>query len=428
MELTSIILLILGLVVGGLAGAAIGYYLYRYLSKTKVKSAKVQAEEIVQNAERTANQFRAQAELQTKKEDVRLREEIENEVEGRRKDLRRQEERLQRRQEALDRKMEDLETHDRNMQKRQKSLEKRTADLDKLEAQHQKELERVSGLSSEEAKELLLESVRGETRQDMARVIREVEAEANIEADRHRKLIVMAIQRIASEEVAETTISSVELPSDEMKGRIIGRQGRDIRAIEQATGVDLIVDDTPEAVIISSFDPVRHEVARLALSKLVVDGHIHPARMEKVQKAQEEVEQSMWEAGEQALYDTGLQGLHPEIIKLLGRLKFRTSYGQNQLYHAVETCHLSGILAAELGADVRSAKMGGLLHDLGKAVTHEVEGPHAIVGADIARRFGIPPKVVNIIAGHRREVEARRRWRPSSSNPPRGLRRTARRP
>lgn len=407
MGLQSIILLILGLVVGGLAGAAIGYYLYRYLSETKVKSAKLQAEEIVQNAERTANQFRAQAELQTKEENVRLREEIENETESRRRDLRRQEERLQRRQEALDRKMEDLETRDRNIQKRQKILEKRTADLDKLEAQHQKELERVSGLSSDEAKELLLESVRGETRQDMARVIREVEAEANVEADRRaRKLIVMAIQRIASEQVAETTISSVALPSDEMKGRIIGRQGRNIRAIEQATGVDLIVDDTPEAVIISSFDPVRREVARLALSKLVVDGRIHPARIEKeVQKAQEEVEQSMWEAGEQALYDTGLQGLHPEIIKLLGRLKFRTSYGQNQLYHAVETCHLSGILAAELGADVRTAKMGGLLHDLGKAVTHEVEGPHAIVGADIARRFGIPPKVVNIIAGHHHEVE-----------------------
>jgi ribonuclease Y len=216
----------------------------------------------------------------------------------------------------------------------------------------------------------------------------------------------MAIQRIASEQVAETTISSVELPSDEMKGRIIGRQGRNIRAIEQATGVDLIVDDTPEAVIISSFDPVRREVARLALSKLVVDGRIHPARIEKeVQKAQEEVDQAMWEAGEQALYDTGLQGLHPEIIKLLGRLKFRTSYGQNQLYHAVETSHLAGIVAAELGADVRTAKLGGLLHDLGKAVTHEVEGPHAVVGADIARRYGIPPKVVNCIASHHHEIE-----------------------
>jgi ribonuclease Y len=262
-------------------------------------------------------------------------------------------------------------------------------------------------LSTEDAKDLLLDLVRDETRQDMARVIREVEAEANAEADRRaRKLIVMAIQRIAAEQVAETTISSVELPSDEMKGRIIGRQGRNIRAIEQATGVDLIVDDTPEAVIISSFDPVRREVARLALSKLVVDGRIHPARIEKeVQKAQEEVDQVMWEAGEQALYDTGLQGLHPEIIKLLGRLKFRTSYGQNQLYHAVETSHLSGILAAELGADVRIAKMGGLLHDLGKAVTHEVEGPHAIVGADIARRYGIPPKVVNCIASHHHELD-----------------------
>ncbi|MCB0256563.1 MAG: ribonuclease Y, partial [Anaerolineae bacterium] len=227
------------------------------------------------------------------------------------------------------------------------------------------------------------------------------------EADRRaRKLIIMAIQRLASETVAETTVSSVPIPSDDMKGRIIGRQGRNIRAIEAATGVDLVVDDTPEAVTISSFDPVRREVARLTLTRLVADGRIHPARVEKeVKKAQQEVDQTMWEAGEQALYDTGLQGLHQEVIKLLGRLRFRTSYGQNQLFHAVETSHLAGILAAELGADVRTAKLGGLLHDLGKAVTHEVEGPHALVGADIARRFGVSPIVVNIIASHHHEVE-----------------------
>lgn len=404
---TPVIATLLGLLLGLVLGAVIGHYLYRYLNAERIRSATERAEEIVRDAERSVEQKRAQVELQTKEEQVRLREELEQETNARRRELRRQEERLQRRQETLDHKLDELESRDKNLQKRQKSLDKRTADLDKLEAQHQKELERISGLSSDEAKLLLLDTVRDETRQDMARVIREVEAEAQAEADRRaRKLITMAIQRVASEQVAETTVASVPLPSDEMKGRIIGRQGRNIRSIEQATGVDLIVDDTPEAVIISSFDPVRREVARLALSKLVVDGRIHPARVEKeVQKAQQEVEQVIWEAGEQATFDTGLQGLHPEVIKLLGRLRFRTSYGQNQLYHAVETAHLAGVLAAELGADVRLAKMGGLLHDLGKAVTHEVEGPHALVGADIARRFGVPPKVVNIIASHHHEVE-----------------------
>ncbi|HNS01766.1 MAG TPA: ribonuclease Y [Anaerolineae bacterium] len=404
---TPVIVTLLGLLMGLALGAVIGLFLFRYLNAERIKSANSRAEEIVRDADRTVDQLRTQAELQLKEEHVRLREEMEQETNNRRRDLRRQEERLQRRQETLDRKLEELDGRDKSLQKRQKSLEKRTADLDKLESLQQKELERISGLSPEEAKQLLLDSVRDETRHDMARVIREVEAEAQMEAERRaRKIVTMAIQRVASEQVAETTIASVPLPNDEMKGRIIGRQGRNIRSIEQATGVDLIVDDTPEAVIISSFDPVRREVARLTLSKLVVDGRIHPARVEKeVQKAQQEVEQVIWEAGEQATYDTGLQGLHPEVIKLLGRLRFRTSYGQNQLYHAVETAHLAGVLAAELGADVRLAKMGGLLHDLGKAVTHEVEGPHALVGADIARRYGVPPKVVNIIAAHHHEVE-----------------------
>ncbi|HRI56517.1 MAG: ribonuclease Y [Anaerolinea sp.] len=404
---TPVIVTLLGLLMGLAFGAVIGLFLFRYLNTERIKSANIRAEEIVRDADRVVDQLRTQTELQLKEEQVRLREEMEQETNNRRRDLRRQEERLQRRQETLDRKLEELDGRDKSLQKRQKSLEKRTADLEKLESQQQKELERISGLSPEDAKLLLLDSVREETRHDMARVIREVEAEAQMEAERRaRKIVTLAIQRVASEQVAETTIASVPLPNDEMKGRIIGRQGRNIRSIEQATGVDLIVDDTPEAVIISSFDPVRREVARLALSKLVVDGRIHPARVEKeVQKAQQEVEQVIWEAGEQATYDTGLQGLHPEVIKLLGRLRFRTSYGQNQLYHAVETAHLAGVLAAELGADVRLAKLGGLLHDLGKAVTHEVEGPHALVGADIARRYGVPPKVVNIIAAHHHDVE-----------------------
>lgn len=407
MEPVSIGLMILGLLIGLGIGAAIGYYVYRSMHNLKLKSASAQAEEITKEAEKAAAQQRQQIELNAKEEAVRLREEFDREANEKRKDLRRQEERLQRRQDALDKRLEEVESRDRNLQKRQQSLDKRQSGLEKIEEQKQQELERVSAMSADDAKQLLIESVRDDTRQDMARVIREVEAEAHAEADRRaRKLVVMAIQRLASDTVAETTVSSVPIPSDEMKGRIIGRQGRNIRAIEAATGVDLVVDDTPEAVIISCFDPVRREVARLTLSRLVADGRIHPARIEKeVQKAQQEVDQTMWEAGEQALYDTGLQGLHTEIIKLLGRLRFRTSYGQNQLFHAVETSHLAGILAAELGADVRTAKLGGLLHDLGKAVTHEVEGPHALVGADIARRFGVSAKVVNIIASHHHEVE-----------------------
>ncbi|MEZ4771414.1 MAG: ribonuclease Y [Caldilineales bacterium] len=407
MEPGTIVMVVLGLLIGLGIGAAIGYYVYRSMHNLKIKSATAQAEDIVKEAEKTAAQQRQQIELSAKEESVRLREEFDREANEKRKDLRRQEERLQRRQDVLDKRIEEVESRDRNLQKRQQNLDKRQSGLEKLEEQKQQELERVSAMTADDAKQLLIESVRDDTRQDMARVIREVEAEAHAEADRRaRKLVVMAIQRLASDTVAETTVSSVPIPSDEMKGRIIGRQGRNIRAIEAATGVDLVVDDTPEAVIISSFDPVRREVARLTLSRLVADGRIHPARVEKeVQKAQQEVDQTMWEAGEQALYDTGLQGLHAEIIKLLGRLRFRTSYGQNQLFHAVETSHLAGILAAELGADVRTAKLGGLLHDLGKAVTHEVEGPHALVGADIARRFGVSAKVVNVIASHHHEVE-----------------------
>lgn len=407
MEPVAIVMVVLGLLIGLGIGAFIGYYVYRSMHNLKVKSANTQAEEIVKEAEKAAAQQRQQIELSAKEESVRLREEFDSEANEKRKDLRRQEERLQRRQDALDRRLEEVESRDRNLQKRQQILDKRQSTLETVEEQKQQELERISAMSTDDAKQLLIESVRNDTRQDMARVIREVEAEAHVEADRRaRKIVTLAIQRLASDVVAETTVSSVPIPSDEMKGRIIGRQGRNIRAIEAATGVDLVVDDTPETVIISSFDPVRREVARVTLSRLVVDGRIHPARIEKeVQKAQQEVEQSMWEAGEQALYDTGLQGLHVEVIKLLGRLRYRTSYGQNQLFHAVETSHLAGIIAAELGADVRLAKLGGLLHDLGKAVTHEVEGPHALVGADIARRFGVSPKVVNIIASHHHEVE-----------------------
>jgi ribonuclease Y len=276
-----------------------------------------------------------------------------------------------------------------------------------IEEEWSAELQRVAAMNVDEARQVLLDRVEQGTRLDMARKIREVEAEAHEEADRRaRAIITMALERIASDHVSEFSVSSVDLPSDEMKGRIIGRQGRNIRAIEQALGVDLVVDDTPEAIIISSYDPIRREVARIALSKLVADGRIHPSRIEKeVEKAQQEIDRIVAEAGEQAMIEAGVSGLHREVQKILGRLKFRTSYGQNQLQHAVETAKLAGIIASELHANVRIAKMGGLLHDLGKAVTHEIDGPHAIVGAEIAKRYGVPDVVINAIASHHAEVE-----------------------
>jgi ribonuclease Y len=270
------------------------------------------------------------------------------------------------------------------------------------------ELERVANMSQDEAKSLLLDTVEQEARQDMARVIREVEAEAREEGERRaRKIVTMAVQRIASDQVSEISVSTVPLTSDDMKGRIIGRQGRNIRALEKATGVDLVVDDTPEAVLLSCFDPVRREVARVALTRLVIDGRIHPARIEKVvAAAKQEVDQIIREAGEQAAIEAGVPGLRPEILRLLGRLKFRTSYGQNQLDHAVETAHLAAILASELGANVQVAKAGALLHDLGKAVDHEVEGPHALIGADLAKRYGVSKAVINCIASHHGEADS----------------------
>jgi ribonuclease Y len=346
--------------------------------------------------------------LISRDEALKLRNEAEREIKQRERELRQEEDRLQRRRASLDDRYEQLEKRTNALNQRQSSLDRRYNELQKLEKERTAELERVANMSLEEAREVLLERVEQEARQDMARVIREVEAEAREDGERRaREIVTLAIQRIASDQVSEVAVSTVPLPSDDMKGRIIGRQGRNIRALENATGVDLVVDDTPEAVILSCFDPVRREIARVALSKLILDGRIHPARIEKVvSKSKEEVNQIIREAGEQAAIDAGVPGLHPEILKLLGRLKFRTSYGQNQLAHAVETAHIASILAAELGANVQVAKAGALLHDLGKAVDHEVEGPHAIIGADLAKRYGVPVTVINAIAAHHSEAEA----------------------
>jgi ribonucrease Y len=401
--LDLLVQLIIALVIAAIA-FALGYVLQRYQSESRLKSAQAQAEHVLSEADSNAKDQI----LKAKDEAIRMRGEAEREINQRRREIQRIEERIQARQEANDRKAEQIELRDRRLSERQSQMDKRFNKLEEMELARKTELERISGLSSDDAKALLLQTVETEARNDMARVIREVEGQAREEGEKKaREIISLAIERVASDQVSETTVTSVALPSDEMKGRIIGRQGRNIRAIENATGVDLVVDDTPEAILISCFDPVRREVARMALSKLVLDGRIHPARIEKeVEKAREEVERIIREEGERAVIETGLQGLHPEIVKLVGRLKFRTSYGQNQHAHAIETAHLAGILAVELGADVKSAKMGGLLHDLGKAVSHEQEGPHALVGADIARRYGVPAKVCNIIASHHGEEES----------------------
>ncbi|HBY96908.1 MAG: ribonuclease Y [Ardenticatenaceae bacterium] len=396
-------LMALALVIGVVIGAT-ALYLYRQPKIDEVeRQAQTQADRLLAEAQAEAKQIV----LNAKEEAVTLRDEVEAENQQRRRDLNEQERHLQRRREQVDKRQEQLDNQRRKLEQREKQIRNREKRLEEIQAEEETELQRISGLTPEEARAIILERVGQETRQDMARVIREIEMEARETADRRaREIVVTAMQRLATEAVAEVVVSTVPLPSDDMKGRIIGRAGRNIRAIENATGVDLVVDDTPEAVIISSFDPVRREIARVTLTKLVADGRIHPARIEKVvQEAREEVEQLIREAGEQAVYETGVRGLHPDLIKLLGQLKFRTSYGQNQWAHAIEASHIAGMLAAELGADVELARKGALLHDIGKAVTHEVEGPHALIGADICRRCGVNPIVANAIASHHHEEE-----------------------
>lgn len=398
-----------------LLGAALaGYLAYSKGREAGVKAEKERQDALRQGAEEHAARIIAEAEakarqtqLAIKEEEVQRRKEMDAEAQRRRAELEKIEERLQNRLDTAEKRLQQIENRERKLAQREQRCNEREAQLANAEEEWLKELQRVANMTVEEAQRVLLERVEQQTRQEMARKIREVEAQAAEEADRRaREIITLAIERIASDHVNEFAVSTVDLPSDEMKGRIIGRQGRNIRAIEQALGVDLVVDDTPEAIIISSFDPIRREVARMALSKLVSDGRIHPARIEKeVEKAQQEIERIIVEAGEQAMLEAGVSGLHRELQKILGRLKFRTSYGQNQLAHAIETAKLAGVIAAELHANVKVAKMGGLLHDIGKAVSHEIEGPHAIVGAEIARRYNVPEVVVNAIASHHGEVE-----------------------
>lgn len=404
----KVILTILYVVISLSIGLLIGYLIRKYIAEAKIQSAELEASKIVTEANRSAESRKRELLLEAKEEAHQIKEDIEKEVRDRRNELQRLERRVIQKEENLERKSDSLEKKEENLQRRERQISVIEEEVEQLRGKQIVELERLSGLSSEEAKEILMRNIEQEIEHDLAKIIKEKEQLAQEESEkRAREVISLAIQRCAADHVAETTVSVVNLPNDEMKGRIIGREGRNIRALENLTGIDLIIDDTPEAVILSGFDPIRREIARVALEKLIVDGRIHPARIEEmVEKARKEIEARIRMEGEQATFETGVHGLHGELIKLLGRLKYRTSYGQNVLKHSIEVAHLAGIMAAELRADVNLAKRAGLLHDLGKAVDHEVEGPHVEIGADLAKKYGESAQVIHGIAAHHGDIEA----------------------
>lgn len=402
--------IIIPIVVGVAAlgvGALGGYQYRRNIAEAKTAKAEDAVNKMIEDAQKRAEEIRKEKVLEAKEEALRIRSESDKELRDRRNEVQRSERRIQQKEEAIDKKQDGIEQRERNLQKREGQITVKEAETDELHQQQLKELETISGLSMEAAKEILLSNVEREAKHDAAILLRDIEAKTKEESDkRARDILSMSIQRCAADHVAETTVSVVPLPNDEMKGRIIGREGRNIRALETATGIDLIIDDTPEAVILSGFDPVRREVARIALEKLILDGRIHPARIEEmVEKARKEVDNQIREAGEQAALDVDVHGLHHELIRLLGRLKYRTSYGQNVLKHSIEVAHLAGLMAAELGANVALAKRGGLLHDIGKAIDHEVEGPHVQIGADVAKKYRENNAVVHCIMAHHGDVE-----------------------
>ncbi len=411
-EIQKIILacVITAVVIGVIVGVIIWFAAISYRKKVveaKIGGAEEKAREIIDEALKTADTKKKEALLEAKEEALKNKNELERETRERRNELQRFEKRVLQKEESLDRKAEAMEKKEQKLNQAEQQLEKTRAEVDKFYQKQVEELEKISGMTSEQAKEYLFKTVEEEVKHETAVLVKNMEQKAKEEADKKAKdFVVTAIQRCAADHVAESSISVVQLPNDEMKGRIIGREGRNIRTLETMTGVDLIIDDTPEAVVLSAFDPVRREVARIALEKLIVDGRIHPARIEEmVEKAQKEVESIIRDAGEAAMLETGVHGLHPELVRLLGKMKFRTSYGQNALKHSIEVSLLSGLLAGELGADVRLAKRAGLLHDIGKSIDHEMEGTHVSIGVDLCRKYKENAIVVNAVEAHHGDVE-----------------------